>query len=150
MPLSSSEQEQAKQAYAADAPLSLTTTEIMAFQIVAQRLKIILSALIELAEIRQQNPYPPLSLLDDMLTHSLSPIQSPVSTNFRIPSIESATHGIPEESRHTIKTEGERGYAAMERELFTSPTATYSEEKHQFNSVQSKYDLAAFQSKLGC
>ena len=70
MPSSSSDQELAEQAEATCPPSSFITDEIMAFQVVAQRLKINLSNIIRLTEIRQQNPDAPFPSLSDHVAKS--------------------------------------------------------------------------------
>ena len=129
MPSSSSDQERAEQAQATCLPSSFTTDEIMAFQVVAQRLKINLSDMIRLAEIRQQSPNAPFPSLNDHVAQSALLMRSPYPTTE--PTVESASNNIATKStRHTAEEQGDGGYEAIQPDIFNSAAAGFAGELH--------------------
>ena len=128
MPPSSSEREQAEQA---KGTRSFTLEELMALQVVAQLLKINFSEMVRLAEIRQQNPDAPLSLLIHQVAKwaSLFPSQN-LKTEL---TIESVSYDIAakESTRHKFEEQGNGGYAAIKPESFDSAAAGFAREQHQ-------------------
>ena len=147
MPLSSSDQEQAEQAEATCPPTFFTTEEIMAFQVVAQRLKINLSDMIRLAEIRQQNPNAPFLFLNDHVAKSASLIWSPHPTTEL--TTESASYDTANVStRHTTEEQGDEGYEAIQPDILNSAAAGFAGEPHQANVLEGEHGLAVTDTLL--
>ena len=116
----------------------------MAFQVVARSLKINLSEMIKLAEIRHQYPDALFSLFYDYMAEPASLGWLPVPTTG--PSTESVSCGIAKGSmRHTFEEKENGRHAAIQAEGFNIAATGFVKEEYQANAPEGKHGLVVFE-----